>query len=161
MKGSVVGQPLAGALEKAFPNDIWIQEVGGKFSRVRASNSLDPDIVGECLLKSPSKRLSDNASLHGLLELDFIPIPRGINSSPSLKTYHVPCLGASTGEDEDSLGAVARVSLLEVIAGDAELARFDGHGLLNGNGRSQGREGRESEGELHGSVCGAGGLDKE
>lgn len=50
-------------------------------------------------------------------------------------TYHVSGLAASSGEDEDSLGAGAGLALLEIVAGaGAELTGFEGGLGACGNG---------------------------
>lgn len=68
--------------------------------------------------------------------------------------YHVPGLGGAAGEDQDDLGAVARVAVLKVIAprGLAGLEVADLGGAFEGRGGHEGgREGEVAEdvGELH------------
>ena len=86
MKGSVVGQPLAGALEKAFPNDIWIQGVGGPYGAELATNFLPKGTNQESI--DEAKRLFNMAnskcpdSIVVTAGYRFVPI------SPSLVVFH-------------------------------------------------------------------------
>lgn len=76
--------------------------------------------------------------------------------SPKLgDTYHVANLGGAASVDQDDLGAVGGVAILEVVAGGRELAGLELGSELNGGGvggrsgvDNGGSEGEDVE-ELH------------
>jgi hypothetical protein len=65
------------------------------------------------------------------------------------RTYQVAKFSGATSEDEDDTGAAARVAILEIVAGAAELASLKSRFLGRWEGRSRGGEKSGSDGELH------------
>jgi hypothetical protein len=120
---------------------VGIVEVANHLSDGSGGSSTREGVLADASSVSTADTLNPD-SVPAILALE-------LGSNSGTQSTQVAKFSGATSEDEDDTGAAARVAILEIVAGAAELASLKSRFLGRGEGRSRGGEKSGSDRELH------------